>query len=181
MTPKQKIFCDEYLISLNATEAAIKAGYSAKTAAVIATENLTKPYIKEYIENRLKERENRTEITQDRVLKEIARIAFLDPRKFFDENGNLKNITDLDDDTAAALGGFDVSLFKSGSKEKTETEIIKKIKQIDKKGALELLARHLGMLNDKLQLNGKLSFDKLITQDGLQEAINEEKRIEPEE
>lgn len=162
MNPKQKIFCDEYLVSLNATDAAIKAGYSKKTAQVIAYENLKKPYIKEYIEKRKKEREDRTEITQDRVLKEIARIAFLDPRKFFDNDGKLKKITELDDDTAAALAGFDISSLMKGNKEDAILEFTKKLKYVDKKGALELLCRHLGMLNDKVKVS--LSIEDLLGQ-----------------
>jgi len=153
VNPKQKIFCDEYLVSLNATEAAIKAGYSKKTARSIGQENLTKPDIKKYIKTKLKSREDRTEITQDRVLKEIARIAFLDPRKFFDDNGNLIQIKDLDDDTAAVLAGFDITAYTSKG-EDAMTEITKKIKHVDKKGALELLCRHLGMLNDRINIEG---------------------------
>ncbi len=162
MNPKQKIFCDEYLIRLNATDAAIKAGYSKKTAYSIGEENLRKPELKEYIEKRKIDRENRTEITQDRVLKEIARIAFLDPRKFFDEDGKLKKIIELDDDTAAALAGFDISSLMKGNGEDAILEFTKKLKHVDKKGALELLCRHLGMLNDKVKVS--LSIEDLLEQ-----------------
>jgi phage terminase small subunit len=68
LTPKQKAFCDFYLISLNATEAAIKAGYSKKTASVIGNENLNKPYIADYIQSRLAERENGRIASLDDVL-----------------------------------------------------------------------------------------------------------------
>lgn len=67
LTTKQKLFCDEYLIDLNATQAAIRAGYSEKTAGQIGDENLKKPQIQEYLAARMKEREKRTEITQDYV------------------------------------------------------------------------------------------------------------------
>ena len=69
---RQKRFVDEYLIDLNATQAAIRAGYSPKTAYSIGDENLKKPEIQEYISERMKDREKRTEITQDKVLKELA-------------------------------------------------------------------------------------------------------------
>ena len=59
LTPKQKAFCDYYIITMNATEAAIKAGYSKKTAKVIGSENLSKPYLKQYIDERMKEIEDK--------------------------------------------------------------------------------------------------------------------------
>ena len=70
MTEKQKLFCEEYLISLNATQAAIKAGYSEKTAYSIGNENLKKPEIQEYIQKRLKEKEDALIAKQDEVLKD---------------------------------------------------------------------------------------------------------------
>lgn len=74
MTAKQQRFCDEYLIDLNATQAAIRAGYSKKTANVIANENLTKPYIKEYIEKRMAEKEKSLIADQDEVLKYLTSV-----------------------------------------------------------------------------------------------------------
>lgn len=71
LTPKQKVFCEEYLIDLNATQAAIRAGYSEKTAKQIATENLSKPVLQEYISELQEERSERTEITADYVLNTI--------------------------------------------------------------------------------------------------------------
>lgn len=74
MTAKQMRFCDEYLIDLNATQAAIRAGYSEKTAGVIANENLNKPYIKEYIEKRMAEKEKQLIADQDEVLKYLTSV-----------------------------------------------------------------------------------------------------------
>lgn len=74
LTAKQQRFCDEYLIDLNATQAAIKAGYSAKTAKVIGSENLTKPNIKEYIEERMAEKEKKLIADQDEVLKYLTSV-----------------------------------------------------------------------------------------------------------
>lgn len=73
LTPKQKMFCEEYLIDLNATQAAIRAGYSAKTASSISSENLLKPEIQEYIERLTAKRNERNEITQDSVLDKLKR------------------------------------------------------------------------------------------------------------
>lgn len=74
LTPKQSLFVDEYLIDLNATQAAIRAGYSEKTAGRIGNENVRKPVIQEAISERMKIRSERTEITQDRVLTDIELI-----------------------------------------------------------------------------------------------------------
>ena len=76
LTPKQKLFVDEYLVDLNATQAAIRAGYSEKTAYSIGNENLMKPEIAKAIQNAQQKRQGRTEITQDRVVQEIADNAF---------------------------------------------------------------------------------------------------------
>lgn len=78
LTAKQKRFVDEYLVDLNATQAAIRAGYSKKTASSIGDENLRKPDIQEYLQARMSEREERTEITQDMVLQEFWNIAIAD-------------------------------------------------------------------------------------------------------
>lgn len=74
MKAKQQRFCDEYLIDLNATQAAIRAGYSEKTAGGIASEYLKKPHIKEYIENRMKEKEDALIAKQDEVLKYLTSV-----------------------------------------------------------------------------------------------------------
>lgn len=152
LTAKQAKFVDEYLIDLNATKAAIRAGYSEKTADQQACQMLKKTQVASAIANRMRDREVRTEITQDRVLKEVARLAFLDIRKAFNEDGSLKPINQLDDDTAAAVAGLDVSEISAG--DNAVIGALKKIRLSEKKGALELLMRHLGMLNDKMKLQG---------------------------
>jgi len=103
LTDKQEQFCQEYLIDLNATQAAIRAGYSENTASETGYENLRKPQIAGRIAELKAERQERVQITQDRVLLEYSRLAFLDVRKLYDENGRLLPITELDDDTAAAI------------------------------------------------------------------------------
>ena len=82
MTAKQMRFCDEYLIDLNATQAAIRAGYSKKTAAVIAAENLTKPYISEYIKKRMEEKEDSLIAKQDEVMKFLTSVMRREQKEF---------------------------------------------------------------------------------------------------
>lgn len=87
LTPKQSLFVDEYLIDLNATQAAIRAGYSEKTAGRIGNENVRKPVIQEAISERMKIRSERTEITQDRVLTDIELIKQDAMRLIEDKDG----------------------------------------------------------------------------------------------
>ncbi len=82
MTAKQQRFCDEYLIDLNATQAAIRAGYSKKTAGVIANENLNKPYIKEYIEKRMAEKEAELIADQNEVMKYLTSVMRREHKEF---------------------------------------------------------------------------------------------------
>lgn len=153
LTEKQKRFCAEYLIDLNATAAYRRAGYAGQgnTAEVNASKLLRTAKVCAEIAIRQKKLQEKTGITQERVLAEFAKIAFLDPRKFYDESGNLIPIHKLDDDTAAALGGMDVTAAKSAD---GDIDYTKKIKIIDKKGALDSIARHLGMFVDKTEHSG---------------------------
>jgi len=153
LTEKQALFVQEYLIDLNATRAAKSAGYSENTAYSIGSENLSKPEIQEAIQEAQLDRQKRTEITQDMVVKELARIAFLDIRKAFDESGNLLEIPDMPEDIARAVGGMDITKW-TGRGEDNGTETTKKVKLIDKKGALELLGKHMKMFTDKTELTG---------------------------
>ena len=88
MTPKQAAFVDEYLIDLNSTQAAIRAGYSAKTAEWIGPQLLGKTHVAAAIAKRMEDRSKRTEITQDRVLTDIELIKQDAMRKAYDKNGN---------------------------------------------------------------------------------------------
>lgn len=153
LTPKQSVFVDEYLIDLNATQAAIRAGYSKKTARQMGDENLSKPDIQAAIQARMKDRANRTGIEQDRVLKELARLAFFDVRKLYDADGSPIPIHQLDDDTAAAVAGLDImEEYEGHGEDRVFVGYTKKYKVNDKNSALTLAMRHLGMLNDKLDV-----------------------------
>jgi terminase small subunit len=155
LTAKQAAFVREYLVDLNATQAAIRAGYSKKTANVIASELLAKPNIQSAIQEEMKKRAERTEITADKVLKEFAKLAFFDPRKLFDDKGNPKDITELDDDTAAALAGLDV--VQDFDPDTGVTSYTKKYKLASKQAALDSLGRHLGMFLDRTEVNASVA------------------------
>lgn len=142
LTPKQKRFVAEYLIDLNATAAAKRAGYSEKTACEQAARLLANVKVQAAVQSAMQEREKRTEITQDMVLQETAKLAFFDIRKMFDKNGKPLDISKLDDDTAAALVGLDVQ--DVSDSDGNYVGFIKKYKMADKIKALELLGKHTG-------------------------------------
>lgn len=149
LAPKQRRFVDEYLIDLNATQAATRAGYSPKTANEQGARLLANVSVQAAIAKRMQAREQRTEITQDRVLSELAKIGFFDVRKLFHGDGTPKAITDLDDETAAAVSGLDVANIGNAD---TGIGQVLKYKLADKRAALVDIGRHLGMFPGKLDL-----------------------------
>lgn len=154
ITPKQQRFVDEYLIDLNAT-AAYKRVYDSKrpgVAEVHAHRLVNNPVVQEAIFEGRKKIQIRTEITQDRVLAEYAKIAFADVRKFYDEEGNLRPVHLLDDETAGALAGIELDEIKDG--EYNVVGVTKKIKITDKLGALNSIGKHLGMFVEKHEHKG---------------------------
>lgn len=157
LTPQQELFIAEYLIDLNATQAAIRAGYSAKTAAEQASRLLTNVKIASEISKRHGKRLGKLEITADRVLNELAKLAFFDPRKFWREDGSLRSVTELDDDTAMALGGFEVEeAFEHFGKGNAAAKgLLKKVKMADKGLNLERLGRHLKLFTDKIEVKSE--------------------------
>ena len=155
LNQRQAAFVREYLVDLNATAAAIRAGYSEKTARAIGCENLTKPDIQAAIQQEMAKRAQRTEITADKVLKEFAKLAFFDPRNLFDDKGNPKDITELDDDTAAALAGLDV--VQEVDPDSGTTSYTTRYKLASKQAALDSLGRHLGMFLDRSEVNASVA------------------------
>ena len=153
MTKKQKRFVEEYLIDLNATQAAIRAGYSPHTAKDIGCENLAKPNIAAAISQAMAERSRRTGINQDRVLQELARIGFAKITDVVDpETAKIKS--DASDDDLACIQSIKIKPNEFG----TEREV----KLYDKKSALVDLGKHLGLFKDKLQLNGDMDLNITI-------------------
>ena len=140
LTPKQSLFVREYLVDLNATQAAIRAGYSKKTAGVIGQENLSKPYIAIEIQKAMEERGKRTGITADRVIKEIERLALFDPADLIDVNSP-SDIANLPEDIRRAITGW-----------KWDAQgnfVITMVKQ----GALDMLGRHHKLFTDKTEIS----------------------------
>lgn len=138
LTAKQNKFVEEYLIDLNATQAAIRAGYSPKNAGKIGHELLEKT--RNEIDRAIAERSRRTGINQDRVLRELAKIAFVNPGDVinFDE-ATVKG--DAKEEDLAAIASVKIKNIPTEDGEITEREI----KLCDKLKALDLLGKHLGI------------------------------------
>jgi len=158
LTDKQELFCKEYLIDLNATQAAIRAGYSEKTAREIARKMLTKVDIETRIQKLIEERSKRTEITSDNVLKELAKIGFADIKDFL-EYKTEKTKVRLDD-LGKQIIDYKIIIDAKDSSEidgtlVNEVSISKdgtfKFKLHDKLSALEKIGKHLKMFTDKVE------------------------------
>ena len=149
---RQKRFVEEYLIDLNATQAAIRAGYSPHTAKEIGCENLTKPNIEAAVKRAMAERSKRTGINADRVLMELAKIGFV----------NIVDTADLDSATVQeGANRDDTAAIQSVKVKRIPTEngdiVEREVKLYDKGKALEQLGRHLGLFNDKMTVDGGLT------------------------
>ena len=148
MTDKQSAFCQEYLIDLNATQAAIRAGYSAQTAQEQGARLLSNVMVSREIDRLKAERSRRTGITADRVLQELARIAFVNPIDVINPaTGDIH--ADVCQDDAVAIASVKRKSTPAGSREF-------EIRLQDKVRALELLGKHLGLFDDKVKLEGAL-------------------------
>lgn len=149
LTQQKRLFAAEYVKDNNATQAAIRAGYSQATAQQQGSRLLKNVVIRQLIEQlqqqALAQVQADTGITLERTLREIARIAFFDPRQMFDAKGNPLRLDQLSDDTAAVVAGLDVLEEVAGTGEdRVVVGHIKKWKLADKKGALDMLMKHLG-------------------------------------
>lgn len=147
VTEKQKRFVEEYLIDLNATQAAIRAGYTPGSANGQGARLLANASISRAISKRIAEQSKRTGITQDRVLQELAKVAFANITDVVDEDGRIRD--DAKPDDTAAIEYIHAKMSDSVQGQSVEREV----KMASKLKALELLGKHLGMFNDKLNLS----------------------------
>lgn len=157
LTAKQIRFCEEYLIDLNATQASIRAGYSVESAGSIGSENLTKPEVRAYVDAAMAERSKRTGINADRVLRELGRIAFINPKDLIALDTAAVN-PEANEDDLAVIAGVKVKYvphkeFDKDGEPVIETAIEREVKFCDKLKALEMCGRHLGMFKDNPEAN----------------------------
>ncbi len=153
MTEKQRRFVEEYLIDLNATQAAIRAGYSVESAKEIGCENLTKPNIQNAIAKAIAERSKRTGVNQDRVIRELAKLAFVKMTDVVDAQGKIKEDANEED-----LSCIESIKYKHSDSE-TGVSVEREVKIASKMKALELLGKHLGMFKDKIELDADMELN----------------------
>ncbi|WP_315360802.1 terminase small subunit [Neisseria bacilliformis] len=154
LTDRQARFVDEYLVDLNATQAAVRAGYSAKTASVIGAENLAKPNIQKAIQARQEVLKMKTEITQEWVVERYRRIVEgCDKRLFFKDDGSVKPPSEWSAEMGMAVAAFEVQ--ELGDEGLAVS--VSKLRFQDAKAALDSLARHLGMFEEKVKLDVDVS------------------------
>ena len=182
MTAKQKRFCDEYLIDLNATQAAIRAGYSPKGMNKRVSRMMANEGIQAYIKERQKELEERTEITQDSVLHELALIAFakasdyarvVEKDAMVEVDGNMVPVLDEDGNQVKYRTVEPILTDELTEDQKKAIAVIKKgrdgfeIKPYSKIQALELLGKHLGMFTEKVEVKNTTpnAFEGLTTEE----------------
>ena len=147
LRPKQQRFVEEYIVDFNGAQAAIRAGYSPRTARAIGAENLTKPYIAIAIREGMEALAHVAGITAERVIRELARIAFTDTRRYSTWGPDgvvLRASTELTEDEAAAVAEVSQTITKDGG--------TIRFKLHDKHAALVDLGKHLGMFTEKLDV-----------------------------
>ncbi|MBL4837744.1 MAG: terminase small subunit [Kordiimonadaceae bacterium] len=150
LNTKQRMFVDEYLVDLNATQAAIRAGYAAGSADGQGSRLLANVHVKAQIDMAMRKRAERTKITQDRVMAEFAKIGFASMADYLrmDENGHaFVDLSNVTRDQAAAIGEVVVEHVKDGHKTK--------FKLLDKRAALVDMGKHLGMFVERKEITGR--------------------------
>ncbi len=166
LNERHEFFVREYVRDFNATQAYIRAGFSARghAAEVNAGRLLRKAEVKAAIARRWGAGLQAADLSIERVMREIARIALLDIRRLYDENGDIRPLHTLGDDEAAAISSIESTTSRSleaASSEnpddvKTIERVLKKLKVHDKLSALTLAMRHHGMLNDSVKISGSV-------------------------
>jgi phage terminase small subunit len=156
LTPKQALFVAEYLKDLNATQAAIRAGYSAETAEKNSYRLMGIDGVKQAIAAGTARQLEAAELSANRVLEELRRLALVDIRGFYDGQGNLKPMHLLTPEQGSALAGVE-TLVRNVEAGDGKADVVYKIKLWDKVKALSTLAQYFGLLVERVQVSGELS------------------------
>lgn len=156
LTPKQERFCREYVVDSNGTQAAIRAGYSLKTAQAQSSRMLSNVMVQGRVQQLMAEQNNRLNLTADVVLEELLLIAKSDISQAFDDAGNLFPLKEMPEGIRRVISGFEVlEEFEREGRTKNLIGYTKKIKSWDKVKALELLGKHLKLFTEKIEFEDK--------------------------
>ncbi|QUG75984.1 terminase small subunit [Erwinia sp. E602] len=189
LTDKQSLFCREYLIDLNATQAAIRAGYSANTARKIGSENLTKPDIQNRIAELQQQRNEQVSIDAAYVLRRLVEIDQMDVIDIMTDDMSIKPVSEWPLSWRRYLSGFDLAdMFEGRGEDREMVGILKKIKWPDKVKNLELLGKHVTVQafkdNVKNELVGKdglpLATPTFVVSFGEDDDSGDESQVSPE-
>lgn len=165
LTARQQLFIVEFLKDRNATAAAQRAGYSPKTARVQGPRLLLNVAIAAAVQQATGAQLQRVEIDADDILRELAKVAFLDPRRAYGtapddpKRKRLLELHEMPEDVARAIGTFEVTTVGN---EETGTQFVSKVKPWDKLKALELLGKHKKLFTDKVELSADVTLEDLI-------------------
>lgn len=164
LNPKQAAFVLEYLKDLNATQAAIRAGYSPKSAASQAANLLKLPKVKDELALRMAGRAARVQVDADDILRELLRLARVDIGEAFTEGGALKPLHEMPEDVRRCIAGIEVEDVWDGDSQSGRFKCgeLRKVKFWPKVQCLELLGKHLGLFRERVEVEGKLSLEQLV-------------------
>lgn len=159
LTLKQETFCRKYVELLNAAESFRQsypvAKWTSNSIYVASCRLMANAKIRLRIAQLVEQGARAASVTPEKIISEYAKIAFLDPRRVFDEKGYLKPIADLDDETAAAIAGIDhEDIYEGSGQDRVQVGVLKKIKLSDKRAALADLAKCMGMFIDRSEISG---------------------------
>lgn len=156
LTKKQRLFVDEYLIDLNATQAAIRAGYSARRATEIGYQLLQRPEVAQAIQAAMAERSKRTEVEADYVIRRLREIDEMDVLDILEDDGSFRSIRDWPKAWRQFLSGIEIAeLFEGRGDDRRIAGLLRKVKWPDKLRNLELLSRHVGTESAALDIELK--------------------------
>ena|SRR5271166_4912104 len=174
LSPKQKLFVQEYLKDKNGARAARAAGYSKKTARIQADQLLTKPDIARLVSAGLTKQMERAQLTGDMIIAELRKHAFAKLKDAYDEDGNLLSPHAMPEDVQSALNGIESYYEMMGHGDNKETiGQTKKIKLSDKIKALELLGKHFKIFTDVSEVKGEL---KIVSKERVAELMDESEK-----
>lgn len=167
LTPRQELFCQEYVVDLNATQAAIRAGYAAPSAAAASSRLLTNVKISVRVAELAGKRTEQVGITAERVLGELMRIATVDIGGAFDASGALLPIHDMPADVRRCISGIEVDeILEWEGEGKARRQVVvgytRKVKFWDKKGSLDSLGRYLKLFIDRIEHGADESFAQAV-------------------
>ncbi|MGG2509303.1 terminase small subunit [Pseudomonas aeruginosa] len=156
LTKKQRLFVDEYLIDLNATQAAIRAGYSTRRATEIGYQLLQRPEVAQAIQAAMAERSKRTEVEADYVIRRLREIDEMDVLDILEDDGSFRSIRDWPKAWRQFLSGIEIAeLFEGRGDDRRIAGVLRKVKWPDKLRNLELLSRHVGTESAALDIELK--------------------------